>query len=85
MALCIPVGGRVQPDLVTTAAFVYLRMHAGAGPGGGFTDEQLRAWAGGSAGSPAPARSVYVYFNNDRGGHAPRDARHLLDLAGSDS
>jgi hypothetical protein len=22
------------------------RMHAGAAPGGGFTDDQLRAWAG---------------------------------------
>ena len=46
VALCIPVGGRVRPELVTTAPFVYIRMHAGEGPGGGFTTEQLAYWAG---------------------------------------
>ena len=25
-------------------------------------------------------KDCYVYFNNDRGGHAPRDARTLIDL-----
>ncbi len=80
VALCIPVGGRVTPDLVTTAAFTYVRMHAGAGLGGAFDDEALRAWAGRLRAVNRSGKDVYVYFNNDRHGHAPRDAARLLDL-----
>lgn len=82
VALCVPVGGRVQPDLVTTAPFVYLRMHAGAGPGGGFTDDQLRAWAGRVRALRQSGKEVYVYFNNDHDGHAVRDAARLRELLG---
>jgi uncharacterized protein YecE (DUF72 family) len=77
VALCIPVGGRVQPDLVTTAPFVYFRMHAGAAPGGGFTDEQLSTWAARVRALRRAGKETYVYFNNDRGGHAPVDAERL--------
>jgi uncharacterized protein YecE (DUF72 family) len=80
VALCIPVGGRVRPDLVTTADFVYLRMHAGDGAGGGFTPEQLQWWAGRLRALGGTGKDRFVYFNNDAGGHAPRDARSLLDL-----
>ena len=80
VALCVPVGGRVHPDLVTTAPFAYLRMHAGAGPGGGFTDDQLRAWAGRVRGLRRAGKEVYVYFNNDWEGHAVRDAARLRAL-----
>jgi uncharacterized protein YecE (DUF72 family) len=82
VALCIPVGGRVRPDLVTTAPFVYLRMHAGEGPGGGFTAEQLAHWAKRLRGLGRAGKDRFVYFNNDAEGHAPRDARTLLDLLG---
>ena len=80
VVLCIPVGGRVWPDLVTTAPFVYVRMHAGEGPGGGFTAEQLTWWAGRLRALGKAGKDRFVYFNNDPGGHAPRDARTLLDL-----
>lgn len=80
VALCVPVGGRVQPDLVTTAAFTYVRMHAGAGSGGRFEDEQLAQWAGRVRGLARSGKDVYVYFNNDREGHAPRDAQRLREL-----
>jgi len=80
VALCIPVGGRVQPDLVTTAPFAYIRMHSGEGPGGSFTPHQLMLWAGRVRALRRAGKDCYVYFNNDRGGHAPRDARALLDL-----
>ena len=82
VALCVPVGGKVQPDLVTTAPFAYLRMHAGAGPGGGFTDDQLRAWAGRVRALRRAEKEVYVYFNNDWEGHAVRDAARLRALLG---
>jgi uncharacterized protein YecE (DUF72 family) len=80
VALCIPVGGRVRPSLVSTAAFVYIRMHAGERPGGGFTAEQLAYWAGRLRALGKAGKDRFVYFNNDAGGHAPRDARALLDL-----
>lgn len=80
VALCIPVGGRVRPDLVTTAPFVYIRMHAGAGAGGGFTGDQLQWWARRLRALGRAGKDRFVYFNNDPGGHAPRDARTLLDL-----
>jgi uncharacterized protein YecE (DUF72 family) len=82
VALCVPVGGRVAPDLVTTADFSYLRMHAGRGAGGRFGDEELAEWAGRVRALERAGKDVYVYFNNDRDGHAVRDARRLLDQLG---
>ena len=55
-------------------------MHRGAGPGGGFTDDQLRAWAGRIRGLRRAGTDVYVYFNNDGEGHAVRDAARLRAL-----
>jgi uncharacterized protein YecE (DUF72 family) len=83
VALCIPVGGRVRPDLVTTAPFAYIRMHAGAGGGGKFTAEQLDWWAERVRALRRGNKDCYVYFNNDSGGHAPRDALKLLELVRS--
>jgi uncharacterized protein YecE (DUF72 family) len=85
VALCIPVGGRVQPDLVTTAPFVYFRMHAGAAAEGAFTGDQLSVLAGRVRALRRAGKETFVYFNNDRGGHAVRDAERLgllLDVAG---
>jgi uncharacterized protein YecE (DUF72 family) len=80
VALCVPVGGAIQPDLVTTAGFTYLRMHRGAGAGGGFGDEELTLWARRVRAVAGSGKEVYVYFNNDRDGHAPRDAARLRQL-----
>ena len=83
VALCIPIGGRVAPDLVTTAPFVYLRFHAGAGPGGGFEHPVLRTWAARLRAADRAGLDGYAYFNNDRGGHAVRDAATLVGLLGT--
>jgi uncharacterized protein YecE (DUF72 family) len=82
VALCVPVGGKVQPDLVTTAPFAYFRMHLGEALGGGFELEQLRTWAGRIRALRRAGKEVYVYFNNDRGAHAVRDAARLRLLLG---
>jgi len=84
VALCIPVGGRVQPDLVSTAPFVYIRMHAGQAPGGAFSPAQLRSWAARVLALQRAGKEVYVYFNNDREGHAVTDGRRFLTLLGLD-
>jgi uncharacterized protein YecE (DUF72 family) len=80
VALAIPVGGRVNPDRITTAPFTYIRMHRGAEPVGGFTREELRAWAAQIRSLRIRGKEVYVYFNNDWEGHAIRDAMALQEL-----
>jgi uncharacterized protein YecE (DUF72 family) len=48
----------------------------------------LREWADWLAGARASAgapRDVYVYFNNDVGGHAPRDAARLREMLDTSS
>lgn len=82
VALCIPIGGRVAPDLVVTAPFAYLRFHAGGGPGGGFERPVLRTWAGRLRAADRAGLDAYAYFNNDRDGHAVRDAAALAGLLG---
>jgi len=80
VALCIPVGGGVHPDRVTTAAFTYIRMHRGQESAGGFTTEELSAWAARIRSLRAAGKEVYVYFNNDWEGYAVRDAMALQEL-----
>jgi uncharacterized protein YecE (DUF72 family) len=81
VALCIPVGGGLEPDHITTAPFTYIRMHRGKEPAGGFTNAELRRWAARVRALVDAGKEVYVYFNNDWEGFALRDAavfeRHL--------
>jgi uncharacterized protein YecE (DUF72 family) len=82
VALCIPVGGGLDPDRVTTASFTYIRMHRGQEPGGGFTDDELVEWAAQIRALRAAGKEAYVYFNNDWEGYAIRDAMRLKELLG---
>lgn len=82
VALCIPVGGGLHPDRVTTAPFTYIRMHRGQEPGGGFTDDELQSLAGQIRALRSADKEVYVYFNNDWSGYAIRDAVKLRELLG---
>jgi uncharacterized protein YecE (DUF72 family) len=79
-ALCIPVGGRVHPDHITTASFTYIRMHRGQEPEGGFTGAELKTWAARVQALESAGKDAYVYFNNDWGGFAIRDALRLAEL-----
>ena len=67
--------------LQSTAAFAYMRFH---GPesryAGGYSDALLKDWARRLEGLAREVDEVWVYFNNDIGGHAPRDAARLLEL-----
>ncbi len=61
--------------------FAYVRFHgADARYGGGYRDEALRRWAERMAAWARAGRPVWVYFNNDVGGHAPRDAARLREM-----
>jgi uncharacterized protein YecE (DUF72 family) len=82
VALCIPVGGGLHPDRITTAAFTYLRMHRGSEPRGGFTAEELKTWATRVRALSSVGKDGYIYFNNDWEGFAVRDAMTLRELLG---
>jgi uncharacterized protein YecE (DUF72 family) len=63
--------------------FVYVRFHGVSGTySGSYPDHTLRTWAGWLHTQRAAGADVFAYFNNDVGGHAPRDAvtlRRLLE------
>jgi uncharacterized protein YecE (DUF72 family) len=67
------------PEVSPTSDFMYFRFH---GPkemfASSYSAAQLRNWAIKMKGFLATRRDVYAYFNNDAGGHAPRDAHALL-------
>jgi uncharacterized protein YecE (DUF72 family) len=48
--------------------------------GGGYSPDRLRRWADWLNAQRADGCDVYAYFNNDVGGHAPRDAAALKRL-----
>jgi uncharacterized protein YecE (DUF72 family) len=81
-ALCLhDMPGRADTATPNDAAFVYVRRH-GTGEGrynGEYSGSQInedatriRAWL-------AEGREVYVYYNNDIGGHALTNARQLRE------
>jgi uncharacterized protein YecE (DUF72 family) len=57
--------------------FVYVRFHGTERYSGSYTDAHLQEWAAWMAEQLAGNLDVYAYFNNDVGGHAPRDAVRL--------
>jgi uncharacterized protein YecE (DUF72 family) len=63
--------------------FAYVRFHGSTAKyGGGYSADQLQAWAEWLSTERAEGRRIFVYFNNDVGGHAPRDAVALRALLG---
>jgi uncharacterized protein YecE (DUF72 family) len=80
VALCVPVGGRIQPDLVTTASFTYIRVHRGVEGKGYLGKDGLRPWAARIRALTRAGKDVYVYFNNDLGGYAVTDAILLREM-----
>jgi len=77
-AFCIfDLAGRVSPREVT-ADFVYIRLH---GPAeayqGSYDSPALSGWAGACAAWKRQDRDVFVYFDNDRNGYAPQNARRF--------
>jgi uncharacterized protein YecE (DUF72 family) len=71
LAVCIPVGGRLEPDRITTAPFTCIRMHRGQEPAGGFSKEELKSWAAQVRALAASGKEIYIYFNPPRRRSAP--------------
>ena len=80
VALCLHDMPGSEPSPQPVGPFVYLRLHgSGARYAGRYPDAALDRWASRlgewtDAGLPA-----WVWFNNDVGGHAPRDAIRLRE------
>ncbi|SRR5581483_2974345 len=80
-AFCIyDLGGFETPHEVTTD-FIYIRLH---GPGlkyrGNYRKGILRKWAEEIGEWKRHVKNIYVYFDNDVGGHAPKNALTLREL-----
>jgi uncharacterized protein YecE (DUF72 family) len=78
-ALCIHDLGTMNTPIVITAEFAYVRFHgpSSAKYSGSYSDRELRAWAGRINEWRKRLSAVYVYFNNDVGGWAVKNARDL--------
>jgi uncharacterized protein YecE (DUF72 family) len=71
-------GARIT--LPCTAAWGYVRFHQGTAGGPDYRRDKLRRWADRIAALPVGAS--FLYFNNDPGGAAVRDAGAMIDLLG---
>jgi uncharacterized protein YecE (DUF72 family) len=81
MAYCIfDLNGYLSP-LQVTADFSYIRLH---GPGGkyqgSYSEAALEEWSRKINNWSKRLAAVYVYFDNDDSGYAPRDALRLKAL-----
>lgn len=78
VALCIHDWRNQSWPREMTADFAYLRFHGMDGRyGGSYPDHVLANWAGLIEEWMGGLRQAFVYFNNDIGGHAVRNARSL--------
>ena len=57
--------------------FVYARFHGVQKYSGSYSDAVLEEWTAWLAARARAGAPVFAYFNNDTGGHAPRDALRL--------
>ncbi|MFE7777576.1 DUF72 domain-containing protein [Streptomyces sp. NPDC057445] len=77
-------GSRPVTPLWRTADWGYVRLHEGrAEPWPRYGRQALSAWAGRIADAWPDRADVFVYFNNDPGGAAVRDARAFIRAASS--
>lgn len=82
-ALCwTDVLGKPRTRLWRTAGWGYVRFHEGAAePWPHYGDQALRSWVRRVVETWDATADVYVYFNNDPGGAAVRDALRFGELA----
>lgn len=78
-ALCIHDLLEDHPRELTTS-WTYLRFHGPEEYAGSYPSQVLQGEAGWITARLGEGRDVYVFFNNDQGGAAPRNARELANL-----
>lgn len=80
IAICISDSGSWPLWREVSADFVYLRLHGRKTYFSSYGKEELLSWAEKIKAWKNEGRNVYVYFNNDVSGAAPRDAALLQSL-----
>jgi uncharacterized protein YecE (DUF72 family) len=73
---------RMPRDFTVTAGFVYARLHGLPESGFDYTPSELAPWAEFLREQAAEGLDGFVYFNNDAGGCAPRNALTLIEMLG---
>lgn len=79
VALCLHDMKGSASGMRAVGPFVYVRFHGVQKYSGRYPDRTLETWAAWLADRVREERPIYAYFNNDTGGHAPRDAVRLRD------
>jgi uncharacterized protein YecE (DUF72 family) len=78
VALCLHDMEGSATERIVVGPFIYVRFHFGTSRyGGRYEDRRLDDWAEWLSARVREGVSVFAYFNNDIGGHAPRDAVRL--------
>ena len=84
-ALCLHDMRGSATGRLRVGPFVYVRFHGPTGRyHGGYPDDRLQSWADWLRAQMDEGTDVHAYFNNDVGGHAPRDALTLRRFLGGD-
>jgi uncharacterized protein YecE (DUF72 family) len=84
VALCLHDMQGSSTGMIEVGPFVYVRFHFGTQKyGGRYDDQRLDEWAAWLAARAREGMRVFAYFNNDTGGHAPRDAVRLREMIGA--
>ena len=85
-ALCLHDWHGSQWPVEFTSNFTYVRFHGSQGSyAGGYSMKHLQRWAENVLSWQERLAEVFLYFNNDRQGHAVRDAQSLSDLLGQNT
>jgi uncharacterized protein YecE (DUF72 family) len=80
VALCLHDMAGSATGRLSVGPFVYVRFHGPVRYGGRYDDDLLNSWADWLRAQARDGRPIFAYFNNDTGGHAPRDARRLRGM-----
>lgn len=86
VALCLHDWHAAQWPITLTADFTYIRLHGTSGHyAGNYTRQMLQGWADRIRDWEPSLNQIFVYFNNDVGGNAIRNAKTLGALLGKES
>jgi len=86
VALCLHDWRETTWPREITAGFSYVRFHgSGTRYGGNYPTDHLRRWATKIQAWAGELRDIFIYFNNDLGGHAIRNAKTLRSILQADA
>jgi uncharacterized protein YecE (DUF72 family) len=81
-AFCIFEIAGFRSAFEITADFTYVRLHGPAGPyQGDYSESTLREWTNRIRDWRSSLKAIYIYFDNDQAGYAPKNALELIRLA----